>query len=471
MTEAGAAGTDRFVSSFFDEIKKRIRPEHFSTWFSNASLSEVTETDVVLSVESTFIRDWINNKYMGVLEESSHAVDGKHRKVRVTAVPGRNIFPQDTPPDPSLPSAPGFTPSREEGPIPAATRARVVGTPLNPALTFENFVVGLSNHLPYAAARAVAEKPGHAYNPLFIHGSVGLGKTHLLQAICHEVLRKGSVTRIRYISCEDFINQFISGIQGGDLETFRDQYRNTEMLLIDDIHLLAHKERTQDEFFHTFNHLVNAGRQVVFSSDSPPQEIPTLKERLVSRFKSGLVGEIELPDLETRIAIVKRKARIRGTEFPNDVAQFIAERVKTNIRELEGAVIEVIGYSTLNDGMPIDLELAARALKPILTEDPVHSVVSMQEIFRCVQKAFGVSLTEIQSKKRTQTISTARHVAMYLARNHTCHSLQEIGGYMGGKDHASVLYAVKKVEDRIRKDPRFKEIIQKVRSDLLGGAA
>ena len=468
MTEAEAARPDSFVSSFFTELQKRVRPEHFSTWFRNASLSEVTESDLVLSVENSFIRDWIINKYMRVLDDSSRAVDGTQRKIRVTAAPGSDFFSKDI-------SAARIHfedfPKPDPLPPPPAPRPRVMGTPLNPSLTFDNFVVGLSNNLPYAAARAVAEKPGRAYNPLFIHGSVGLGKTHLLQAICHEVLAKGTISRIRYISCEDFINQFISGIQGGALESFRDQYRNTEMLLIDDIHLLAHKERTQEEFFHTFNHLVNAGRQVVFSSDSPPQEIPTLKERLVSRFKSGLVGEIELPDLETRIAIVQRKARIRGTEFPNDVALFIAERVKTNIRELEGAVIEVIGYSTLNDGMPIDLELAARALKPILNAGPAATVVPMQEIFRCVQKAFGVTLTEIQSKKRTQTISTARHVAMYLARHHTCHSLQEIGGYMGGKDHASVLYAVKKVEERLLKDPRFREIIQKVTADLLGGCS
>ncbi len=461
MSEAEAARTDPFVSSFFLEIKKRLRPEHFSTWFRNVSLEEVSENELVLSVGSTFVRDWILNKYMNILAESSLSVDGKARKIRVLADPEK--FSSENIPAVDADSM------EEHRPPSTSPRGRVMGTPLNPTLTFDNFVVGLSNNLPYAAARAVAENPGRAYNPLFIHGSVGLGKTHLLQAICHEVLKKGTISRIRYISCEDFINQFISGIQGSSLESFRDQYRNTEMLLIDDIHLLAHKERTQEEFFHTFNHLVNAGRQVVFSSDSPPQEIPTLKERLVSRFKSGLVGEIELPDLETRIAIVKRKARIRGTEFPNDVALFIAERVKTNIRELEGAVIEVIGYSTLNDGMPIDLDLAARALKPILSTGPARTSVSMQEIFRCVQKTFGVTLTEIQSKRRTQTISTARHVAMYLARNHTTHSLQEIGGYMGGKDHASVLYAVRKVETRILEDPRFKELIQKMIADLLGG--
>ncbi len=466
MSEAEAARPDSFVSSFFLELKKRVRPEHFSTWFKNASLVEWTENDLVLSVENNFVRDWIQSKYMDILLQSSLSVDGKARKIRVFSDPQKYLskgiieegFLYD--PEPSQPAPPA-----------PAVKARVIGTPLNPSLTFDNFVVGLSNNLPYAAARAVAENPGRAYNPLFIHGSVGLGKTHLLQAVCHEVLDKGTISRIRYIYCEDFINQFITGIQRGSLESFRDQYRNTEMLLIDDIHLLAHKERTQEEFFHTFNHLVNAGRQVVFSSDSPPQEIPTLKERLVSRFKSGLVGEIELPDLETRIAIVKRKARIRGTEFPNDVALFIAERVKTNIRELEGAVIEVIGYSTLNDGMPIDLELAARALKPILNTSVSNTTASMQEIFRCVQKAFGVTLTEIQSKRRTQTISTARHVAMYLARNYTTHSLQEIGGYMGGKDHASVLYAVRKVEQRILKDPRFKEIVQRVTADLLGGAS
>ncbi len=463
MSEAETARPESFVSSFFLEIRKRVRPEHFSTWFKNASLAEVTENDLVLSVESSFVRDWIQKKYMDVLMQSSLSVDGKARKIRVSSDPEKfvseDIMKEDFNRDPE--------PAPPPPPVPA--RGRVMGTPLNPSLTFDNFVVGLSNNLPYAAARAVAENPGRAYNPLFIHGSVGLGKTHLLQAVCHEVLKNGTISRIRYISCEDFINQFISGIQGGSLESFRDQYRNTEMLLIDDIHLLAHKERTQEEFFHTFNHLVNAGRQVVFSSDSPPQEIPTLKERLVSRFKSGLVGEIEFPDLETRIAIVKRKARNRGTEFPNDVALFIAERVKTNIRELEGAVIEVIGYSTLNDGMPIDVELAARALKPILNTSPSSSTASMQDIFRCVQKAFGVTLTEIQSKRRTQTISTARHVAMYLARNYTTHSLQEIGGYMGGKDHASVLYAVRKVEQKAREDIRFKEVLQKVTADLLGG--
>ncbi len=464
MSQIELEKNDSYEKRFFSALKDSIKNEYFATWFNNAKIIRVTDEELILSVESMFSRDWIKKKYLGILEEVSKFVDGLERKVLLT-VHESNVQLEN-----ELSSQAGHINNDHDGHGPKIPEPRTIvsGTPLIPSLTFENFVVGLSNNLPYAAARAVAERPGHAYNPLFIHGAVGLGKTHLLQAICHQIISDRKPLRIRYISCETFINQFISAIQGGDLEPFRNAYRSPDMLLIDDIHLLAHKERTQDEFFHTFNHLVNAGKQIVFSSDSPPHEIPTLKERLVSRFKMGLVGEIELPDLETRIAIVKQKARIKGFEFPNDVAVFIAENVKTNIRELEGAVTEVIGYSTLNGNVPINIELAKLALKPLISPSLLRRSTTMQDIFQIVQNYFNVTLKELQSKKRTHTVSSARHVVMYLARRHTSHSLQEIGGYLGGKDHSSVLYALKKVEEMKMKEPGFKETLEKIERDLLG---
>jgi len=336
---------------------------------------------------------------------------------------------------------------------------------LNEDYVFDNFVRGPSNQLAHAAATAVADAPAMAYNPLFLHGPVGLGKTHLLQAICQRVLARRPESRILYLSCETFVNQFISAVEAGDLEDFRYRYRHVDMLLIDDIHFLAKKERTQEEFFHTFNTLYNSKKQIVLSCDSPPREIPTLEDRLVSRFKWGLVTQIEEPDQETRVSIVRRKAERKGVPLPDGVADLIADNIATNVRELEGAVLRVIGYAALT-GKKLTMDLAQEALRDVI--QPKERKVTIENILRTVADHFGVKASEITGKRRHKSISLPRQVCMYLARRLTDYSLVEIGGQFGGRDHTTVIYANDKIAEELETNHRLKEdvdvIMRRIRS-------
>ncbi len=336
--------------------------------------------------------------------------------------------------------------------------------PLNRNYTFQSFVVGPSNRLCHAAAVAVAESPGAAFNPLFLHGAVGLGKTHLLQAICHAALAANPERTILYLSCETFTNHFISAVEKGNIEEFRDRYRGVEMLLIDDIQLLADKERTQDEFFHTFNTLYNSGKQIVLSSDSPPKDIPTLKERLVSRFRWGLVAPLEPPCMETRMAIIAKKAALHGATLPVDVAEYIAAAIKTNIREIEGAVNRLCAWGGIKKE-PYSLELAKEALADMLGPGAAHAV-SMDEIIKTVTAAYKVRLSDLQSKKRSKSVSLPRQICMYLARKLTQHSLEEIGGYFGGRDHTTVMYAEEHVSSLASVQPELKKNLDSFEREL-----
>src|SRR5579862_7651763 len=321
--------------------------------------------------------------------------------------------------------------------------------PLNPDYVFENFVTGPCNRLPHAAAVAVGEQPGKAYNPLFIHGGVGLGKSHLLQAVCQKVLEREPDSRILYLSCDTFINQFITAVETGDMNQFRHRYRHVDVLVIDDIHFLAGRDRTQEEFFHTFNTLYQGHKQIILSADGPPSEIPELEERLVSRFNWGLVARIEKPCYETRLAILQKKARLRGLTLPEDVACYVAAKVENNTRELEGAITKIQGMAMLQNGL-IDIELAKAALGESLTAEQRR--VTIQNISDLVTKYFNVRLSDLQSKKRHKSIAFPRQVCMYLARRHTRYSLEEIGGYFGGRDHTTVLHAVRTVDHDMKAD-------------------
>ena len=337
--------------------------------------------------------------------------------------------------------------------------------PLNPNYTFENFIIGPSNRLSHAAAVAVAESPGSAFNPLFMHGSVGLGKTHLLQAICHAAYAREPEKKLLYLSCETFTNHFISAVEKGNLEEFRTRYRHVDTLLIDDIHHIADKERTQEEFFHTFNTLYNSGRQIVLSSDSPPKDIPTLKERLVSRFRWGLVACLEPPSFETRMAILNRKAALHNAVLPSEAAEYIATEVKTNIRELEGAVNKVMAYATVK-GEPISLDLAVEALRDTLGS-PLQPSVTMDDIIRLVTRTYKVRLSDLQSKKRFKSISMPRQICMFLARKLTPHSLEEIGGYFGGRDHTTVMYAEDRIASLMAEKSEFRRSLETFERELL----
>jgi len=335
--------------------------------------------------------------------------------------------------------------------------------PLNPDYLFDQFVTGPCNRLPHAAAIAVAEQPGKAYNPLFIHGGVGLGKTHLLQAVCQKVLEKNPDARILYLSCDSFINQFITAVETGEMQQFRYRYRQVDMLVIDDIHFLAGRDRTQEEFFHTFNTLYQQQKQIILSADCPPSEIPELEERLVSRFNWGLVARIEKPCYETRVAILQKKARMRGLTLPDDVICYVAAKVENNTRELEGAITKVQGMGMLQGGV-IDLELAKAALGD--STAPEQRRITIQQIFEAVTKYYNVRLSDLQSKKRHKSIAFPRQVCMYIARKHTRYSLEEIGGYFGGRDHTTVLHAVRTITDDIKNDRDVANQLQHLESQV-----
>jgi chromosomal replication initiator protein len=337
--------------------------------------------------------------------------------------------------------------------------------PLNPDYVFENFVTGPCNRLAHAACTAVSEQPGQAYNPLFVHGGVGLGKSHLLQAVCQQVLERNAESRILYLSCDSFINQFINAIESGEMNQFRYRYRHVDMLVIDDIHFLAGRDRTQEEFFHTFNTLYQGHKQIILSADCPPSEIPELEERLVSRFNWGLVARIDRPCYETRVAIVQKKARMRGLAIPENVVCYVAGKVESNTRELEGAVVKIQGMAMLQNGM-IDIDLAKAALGESAGNEQKR--VTIQQIFEAVTKYYSVRLSDLQSKKRHKSIAFPRQVCMFLARRHTRYSLEEIGGYFGGRDHTTVLHAERKVERDTKNDPRVADQLHQIENQLTG---
>ncbi len=454
-------------------LRASIRREQFETWFRRTALVALDDTVATIAVHNGFTRDWLARYYREVLADSLARVLGSKRRVEFEVDPERTgrVEARQTPPAP--PAAP--PPHRALAERPASGSALVesdtsaflvspdVG--LNPTYRFDGFVVGPCNRFAHAASVGVAENPGRAYNPLFLHGSVGLGKTHLLQSLCHAILERNPSTRILYLSCETFVNHFISALENGDLAKFRTKYRNVDLLVVDDIHLLANKERTQEEFFHTFNSLYNAGKQIVLSSDSPPLEIPTLQERLVSRFKWGLVTEVETPCYETRVAILKRKSRERGRELSDEVARFLAEKIDTNIRELEGAVTKVLCYAGLS-GQEITLQLVRQSLRELFSSRSKQA--SIEDIMGVVTERFAVKLADLQSRKRTNAIAYPRQVGMYLARRITNMSLEEIGGYFGGRDHSTVLYAVGKISGLSKEDPACRSLLAELMLDLQG---
>nr|PZN04447.1 MAG: chromosomal replication initiator protein DnaA [Bacillota bacterium] len=338
---------------------------------------------------------------------------------------------------------------------------------LNSKYTFDTFVVGNSNRFAHAASLAVAQAPAKAYNPLFIYGGVGLGKTHLMHAIGHYILEHDPSAKVMYVSSEKFTNELINSIRDDKNVEFRNKYRNIDVLLIDDIQFIAGKERTQEEFFHTFNALYEANKQIIISSDRPPKEIPTLEERLRSRFEWGLITDIQPPDFETRIAILRKKAMMEKLTVPDEVINFIATKIETNIRELEGALIRIVAFSSLTN-KPIDLALAEQVLKDILPNQKPKTV-SIMDILQVVSNHFSVKIEDFKSKKRTKEIAYARQVAMYLCRELTDYSLPKIGEEFGGRDHTTVIHACEKISRDIQKDPQFASLIENLKKKIQNG--
>ncbi|MGD8450276.1 MAG: chromosomal replication initiator protein DnaA [Phycisphaerae bacterium] len=336
--------------------------------------------------------------------------------------------------------------------------------PLNPDYTFAEFVVGPSNRLAHAACRAICGQPGTLYNPLFIHGASGLGKTHLLQAVCAELQTSQPGVHVLFVSCETFVNCFVRAIETGELQAFRDSVRHADVLMIDDIQFLANRESSQEELFHTFNALYQTRRQIVLSADSPPAEIPTLEDRLVSRFNWGLVAQTDPPNRETRQAILQKKARMRGCEIPGEILDFVAERVESNIRVLEGALTKLITESQLS-GKPLTLDLAREVVAGFTTLD--QRPLQVSDILQAVSKHFGIRLQELLGRKRTRSVSYPRHIAMYLARKLTPLSLEEIGMHFDGRDHSTILHAERVIESERNHDPQTAETLTALTRHLL----
>jgi chromosomal replication initiator protein len=463
-------------SQILDEARETLPEQAFRTWLAPTSAVSVTPDTLIVATPNPFAVQWVEDKYADLLAAIGERLYGRRYRLAVQYDPdGRAGGP---PPilELSLSTPPGVPTTQRE---PATARAEPVSsgvsatqlvTPLNDRYTFDRFVVGNNNQLAAAAAHAVAEAPARMYNPLFIYGGVGLGKTHLMHAIGHAVLARSPGKRVLYLSSERFTNELIGAIQGGAMAEFRRMYRQIDLLLVDDIQFLEGKRQTQEEFFHTFNALHDAQRQIVLTSDRPPKEIG-VEDRLVSRFEWGLVTDIQLPDFETRVAILRKRAEEDGLEISGmeEVLDFIARHCTSSVRELEGAVIKLLAYSSLTR-REINVELAREALSGVLrgTVDGRDAPGPSPDIVRArVAEAWGVSADGLQSKKRTKDLTVPRQVAMFLIKELFDLSLVDIGKLFGGRDHSTVIHSIAKVEEDIAADPAFRERVDRIRANLV----
>jgi chromosomal replication initiator protein len=456
------------AETLWTEVAERLRGalnDHtYSTWFEAARGSALDDDVFVLGVPNDFTREWIENHFRGLVEAGVRDTLGSERRVEFQveedgAAPAGQPLPSPTASwEPGPAAAPVAAPAWSEETQLPLRRER---SGLNPKYTFDRFVIGSSNRFAHAAALAVAETPAQAYNPLFIYGGTGLGKTHLLHAIAAYVGEHGDGLTARYVTSETFMNDFINSLRDKRIEGFKHRYRHYDVLLVDDIQFFEHKERIQEEFFHTFNSLYEAGRQIVISSDRPPRDIATLEARLRSRFEWGLITDIQPPDLETRIAILRKKVHADGTHVPDpQLLMFIAGRISTNIRELEGALTRVVAFSSLT-GRPMTIDLAQEVLKDVFPQGEMPEV-SVERIQEAVVERFGISLQELTGDRRAQSIVYPRQVAMYLCRELTDSSLPKIGKKFGGRDHTTVIHATSKIAKLIKEDRSVYNLVQEL---------
>ncbi len=432
-------------------VEQRISKPSFDTWLKSTRMIDYRNDTIIIGAPNSFTRDWLENHYIQLIAGIMSELTGEDVHIRFTVPEDADEEAFDMP-----------------KPAPKPKNGRHVDQSdgmLNPKYTFDTFVIGSGNRFAHAASLAVAEAPAKAYNPLFIYGGVGLGKTHLMHAIGHYVREHKPDAKVVYLSSEKFTNEFINSIRDNEAVEFRDKYRNVDVLLIDDIQFIAGKEQTQEEFFHTFNTLHESSKQIVISSDRPPKEIPTLEDRLRSRFEWGLITDITPPDLETRIAILRKKAKADGlVDVSNEVMMYIANQIDTNIRELEGALIRVVAYSSLVNE-DITPKLAEEALKDIIPNARPRQVTIL-DIQKAVGEHFSIRLEDFAAKKRTKSIAFPRQVAMYLSREMTEFSLPKIGDEFGGRDHSTVIHAHEKISKMLKEDQNLQQDIKEIRSVL-----
>ena len=424
-------------------VESKVNRHSYFTWFKPTSFVGDDGRTVVVRVPNPLFKDWLTKHYAVVLEEALREVDRPDGQLQFLAADEEVS---------TLPSPAVEVPDAE----PVSDAPTGVAQGLNPRYTFDTFIVGPSNQFAHAACRAVAEAPSLSYNPLFIYGGVGLGKTHLMHAIGQYVVHHGAGLRLTYISSERFMNEMINAVRYDRILEFRERYRSVDVLLVDDIQFVAGKEGTQNEFFHTFNALYDAQKQIVLSSDRPPHEIPRLEERLRSRFEWGLIADVQPPNLETKVAILRRKADAEAIPLPDDVALYIASRIKSNIRELEGSLIRLIAYASLA-GRTISVELAQEVLRNVIEHD--DRAVTPEQIQKHVADYYQLKVADLKSKNNAKSIAMPRQVAMYLCKMLTHQSLPEIGRQFGGKHHSTVIHSIRKVEDLRKKDGDFNSLI------------
>ena len=460
MTLTAAETWSRLLSRARQELPEQT----FRTWLEPTEALELSGSTIFIGVPDQFAADWNESKHAELLASYAPVALGQPITVVFRVTEERKARTQmDLFVAPPLTKEPTSLP-RDRGSS---------STPLSGRYTFDHFVIGKSNELAAAAAQAVGEAPGRVYNPLFIYGETGLGKTHLMQAIAHRIVEQKPATRLVFIGTEQFTNQLVGAIQSRTTGEFRRRYRETDLLLVDDVHFLNNKQATQEEFFHTFNALYEAGRQIVLTSDRPPSEIPGLEARLVSRFEWGMVADIETPDLEHRIAILRQKAELDHLEMtiPGDVIKFVAEHIRSNVRELEGAMIKLLAYASLKRE-EVTVELAREALRDKLrsmdspTSEPLPRNLTAQVIQQAVAREWGSTVDIMKSKSRAKQATAPRQVAMYLARELLGLQLTEIGKVFGGRDHSTVIHSLDRVHDMMVQDPHFQERISRLRSSL-----
>ena len=469
-------------------VEKRLNRQSFETWFRPIRFDGCDNSEQILHLRAPnqVIRDWVSSNYSEVLDESLEELNlaEYHVDWLIDDEPNtisQGIIEDEKEPEPynisenaskngKAKSSSLFTlleAAESDGLTPGATTfvdIEPIELSLNPKYTFQTFVVGSCNQFAHAASQAIAEAPGKTYNPLYIYGGVGLGKTHLMHAAGHEIKARNRHLRLSYISAEKFMNELINAIRYDKAQTFREKYRSIDVLLMDDIQFMAGKERTQEEFFHTFNALYDGQKQIVISSDCPPREIPTLEERLHSRFEWGLIADMEPPDLETKVAILKRKADLDGVSLPDDVAFFIASKVKSNIRELEGSLVRLVAISSLR-GLPISKMLAQDAIRNI-AEDDRPAGITIEQIQQTVASHYRLRVDELTSKNNSRQIAVPRQIAMYLCKRLTKHSFPEIGREFGGKHQTTVIHSVEKIEALVLKDQNFHRIVSDLMDNL-----
>ncbi len=429
--------------NILEYVRERINPQSFVTWFGSSRGVELKDDVLLVEFPNGFFIDWIEEHYHNILEEAVGELNSGKLRLAFKAL-------------------------RQQGDRPMRKKKRLIlshdGTKLQERYSFENFVVGKNNEFAHAAALAVAEAPGEAYNPLFLYGGVGLGKTHLMQSIGNFIHRQYKHLNVYYTPAENIMTELIEAIQKNQQMAFKKKYRTKDILLIDDIQFLYGKERLQEEIFHTFNYLYSQGKQVVITSDRPPKEILTLEERLTSRFQGGLVVDLQPPDLETRIAILQKKAESENIKLPANVAYYIASKVKSNIRELEGCLIRLLALSSLS-GQEVTEQLAEEVLKDLLGSG---GKITKEVILKNVIEEFGFSETELKSRKRTQKLALARQTSMYLIRTFLNLSLVEIGDFFGGKDHTTVIHAIEKIEKLKHTDFSYKQNLERIINRING---